>query len=261
MLLVQSGFEIFQDITVFIIGLVAIFAVILIGDYLKNKELASAYFTRKMIHVAAGTIYLLSWLFFSGAWFSPYIATIGAGIFVLLFFLIGSGIIKNDKFVASMCRSGEASELLRGTLFYAVVMMIASIFFWTSIPFTSVYSPVSIVLILTLAFGDGLADVVGRKANRLKYNVFAEKSVPGSLAMFIFSLVSTLVVMAIFSYNIVEMWLLITIIIFIATIVEAISPREMDNLTIPAVIIISFFLIGPIVVPSAQWSLFHVFTP
>ncbi|MHA1450843.1 MAG: diacylglycerol/polyprenol kinase family protein [Candidatus Hodarchaeales archaeon] len=253
MLFVPNGLELLQDLTVFIIGLILIFIVIIIGDLLKNKEMATAYFTRKMIHVTAGTIYLLSWLFFSGEWFSPYIAVAGAGTFVLLFSLVGSGIIKNEKFVASMCRSGEASELLRGTLFYAIVMMIASMFFF--------YSPVSIVLVMTLAFGDGLADVVGRKANRMKFKVFAEKSVPGSAAMFFFSLISSLVVLAIFNYDLVEMWPLITLIILVATIVEAISPKEMDNLTIPAVIIIVFFLLTPVMVPSAQWSLFHVFVP
>ncbi|MHA1169127.1 MAG: diacylglycerol/polyprenol kinase family protein [Candidatus Hodarchaeales archaeon] len=253
MLFVPNGLELLQDLTVFIIGLILIFIVIIIGDLLKNKEMATAYFTRKMIHIAAGTIYLLSWLFFSGEWFSPYIAVAGAGTFALLFSLVGSGIIKNEKFVASMCRSGEASELLRGTLFYAIVMMIASMFFF--------YSPVSIVLVMTLAFGDGLADVVGRKANRMKFKVFAEKSVPGSAAMFFFSLISSLVVLAIFNYDLVEMWPLITLIILVATIVEAISPKEMDNLTIPAVIIIVFFLLTPVMVPSAQWSLFHVFVP
>ncbi|MFW9991570.1 MAG: diacylglycerol/polyprenol kinase family protein [Candidatus Odinarchaeota archaeon] len=250
-----------QDITVLIIGLVIIFLVIAVGDLLKKKGMATSYFTRKLIHILVGTIYLLSWLFMSGQWFSPYIASVGPGLFSLLFFLIGTGIIRNEQFIVSMSRSGEANELLRGTFYYTVFMVIASLFFWSNYPLTADSSPVSVILILTLAFGDGLADVIGRKANRMKFKIFAEKSIPGTLTMLLSSLITSFAVLALFGYDILAMGMLTVIVILVATIVEACSPSESDNVTIPLSIIIVFVVLTPLLYPSAPWVVFNINMP
>jgi len=50
-----------------------------------------------------------------------------------------------------------------------------------------------------------LADIVGRKMDMYKYKILAEKSIPGTLAMLISSLIGCFLYFLIFNYNILEM--------------------------------------------------------
>ncbi|MFX0204979.1 MAG: hypothetical protein ACFFDT_03270, partial [Candidatus Hodarchaeota archaeon] len=165
MQILPAEFALIQDILILIAVLIVVLLFITLMYVIRKKEVISQYFSRKLIHICAGPTFVLSFIFYSGSWFSPYIASILPGIFVLLFFLIGVGIIKNEHFVHSMSRSGDPRELLRGTFYYACVGGIVTLFFWTSYPPTASSSPISIVIISTLAFGDGFADIVGRKVN------------------------------------------------------------------------------------------------
>ena len=72
-----------------------------------------------------------------------------------------------------VCRS----ELLRGPLYYVLVLMAATTVYWRD-------SPVGVVAMSLMCGGDGLADVVGRRlgqGNRLPWN--PAKSWAGSAAM------------------------------------------------------------------------------
>ena len=58
------------------------------------------------------------------------------------------------------------SELLRGPLYYVLVLMAATVVYWRE-------SPVGVVAMSLMCGGDGLADVVGRRlghGNRLPWN-------------------------------------------------------------------------------------------
>lgn len=69
------------------------------------------------------------------------------------------------------------SELLRGPLYYVLVLMAATVVYWRE-------SPVGVVAMSLMCGGDGLADVVGRRlgqGNRLPWN--PAKSWAGSAAM------------------------------------------------------------------------------
>ncbi|UCG90377.1 MAG: phosphatidate cytidylyltransferase [Candidatus Heimdallarchaeota archaeon] len=250
-----------QDILVLILTIVLIILFISLNFWFRKKGITSQYVTRKLIHLTAGPTLLISFIFYSGQWFSPYIASIAPGIFVILFLLIGSGKIKSEHFVQSMSRSEDPRELLRGTFYYVLVGVFVTIFCWTSIPLTEHSSPVSIVVVSTLAFGDGLADIVGRKINRMKFKVFAEKSVPGSLAMFISSLLSCFFFLVIFGYNLESTVLLSVLAILAGTGAEALSPSEVDNISVSLATIIVFALLAPILAPSASWAVFYVYLP
>jgi dolichol kinase len=235
-----------------------------VNDWLKKKDIVSQYFTRKVIHVVAGPALIVSFIFYSGMWYSPYIALVAPLLFAFLFLLIGTGMINNnlsERFIQSMSRSGDPKELMRGTFYYCLVGVSLTLISWTSIPLKTSYSPMSIVIAMTLAFGDGFADIVGRKINRMKFKIIAEKSVPGSLAMFLTSVITCFITLAIFGYDLIEMGLLTLIVILIATIIEALSPRETDNITIPMAIVITMVILSPLLVPSATWSLFYIHLP
>lgn len=254
-------FALIQDILVLIVVLIAVLLFITFNYLMRKKGIISQYFSRKIIHICAGPTFILSFIFYSGSWFSPYIAAILAGTFVLLFFLIGSEIVENEQFVKSMSRSGNPRELLRGTFFYALVGGIVTLFFWTSYPQTSSSSPVSIVIIATLAIGDGFADIVGRKVNKMNFKILAKKSVPGTLTMFIFSIITCFFGFLFFGYDLETVfWLSLAAVLF-ATIIEAVSPSETDNITIPIAVILTFVVLTPILAPTAPWSVFYIHLP
>jgi len=159
---------------------------------------------------------------------------------VLLFIGIGSGKVKNEAFVASMSRSGDPRELLRGTLYYAIMIVIVTVL-WFYVP----ANPMAFVILGCLAGGDGLADVIGRKyGGERKFGIGgAEKTIAGSIGMFLGSFLFSYILIAIFSlefavFNLVTLLLPILVISLVATFVEAISPPNLDNWTVPIVVIV-----------------------
>lgn len=69
------------------------------------------------------------------------------------------------------------TELLRGPLFYVMVMTATTLVFWRQ-------SPVGMMVIALMCGGDGLADIIGRKYGSAKLPFNRSKSWAGSLAMF-----------------------------------------------------------------------------
>ncbi len=246
------------DILALIISFVVLLILIRINDILRKRELIPIYVSRKVIHIFAAPIFLLSWLVFSGDYFSRYFAAVVPLLFVLLFLAIGSGMVKNEEFVNTMSREGDPRELLKGTLFYALVMLISCIFFWyvpvdgTLQPNWSIFIPTAILLFGPLAGGDGFADLIGRRFGKRKFHIFADKSLIGTLAMFLFSLLFTFGLLFIFWLSLDPLWLSvnvralivpIVVICLVCTIIEVFSPRNVDNLLIPLFAVITLFVL------------------
>ncbi|KAH8941238.1 hypothetical protein BDL97_14G027100 [Sphagnum fallax] len=90
---------------------------------------------------------------------------------------LGLGLLKNDALVKAISREGDKRELLKGPLYYAISITVATVCFWRN-------SPVGAVAVANLCAGDGFADIVGRNygTEKLPYN--HSKSYIGSLAFF-----------------------------------------------------------------------------
>jgi len=237
---------------------VLILLLIRINDILRKKEAIPVYISRKVIHLFAAPLWLITWLLFSSDMYSRYFATVVPIIFMLLFLGIGTGMMKNEEFVRTMSRSGEPRELLKGTLFYTIIMIISSILFWfvpvdiANVPQFAIFVPTAILVFGPLAGGDGFADIIGRKWGKRKFKIFAEKSLEGTIAMFLFSFLFSYFLLGIFwlvlnpvyptAIDPINYLILILIISIIATIAEILSPSGFDNLVVPIVIIIVVYI-------------------
>ncbi|PNH10638.1 putative phytol kinase 3, chloroplastic, partial [Tetrabaena socialis] len=74
-------------------------------------------------------------------------------------------------------RSGRRQELLSGPLLYGAVHVVATVLFWTS-------TPSGVIAIAVLCFGDGAAELAGRRATaKLWHN--RKKTWAGSFACFV----------------------------------------------------------------------------
>jgi len=102
--------------------------------------------------------------------------------------------------------------------------------------------------ILPMAYGDASASLVGEKYGKRKYRIFARKSLEGSAAMFLMSLLSfaaSLVFFsAIYSFPVLDMLLGALGVAVVATLAEGLSPLGFDNITVPILSAIAFLALG-----------------
>lgn len=144
--------------------------------------------SRKIIHTLSAPLFLLCWPIFSNA----YGARVFASIVPLLntFRLIAAGTDGSDTELAgAISRSGDAKEALGGPFIYVLVLLGCTLIFWTD-------SPIGIVAISTMAVGDGLADLIGRRygsSNKWFFN--KQKSMAGSAAFVLGSFVASCVLL------------------------------------------------------------------
>ena len=251
-----TGLDLVWDIVAFFISLILVMMVVQINAAIEKSGKLSTTVTRKIIHIFAAPVWILSWMLFSGGIFSRWLAIIVPIFFVLQFIAIGTGKVENEEFVRSMSRSGDPKELLGGTLYYAIIMVIFGIL-WFYVPVGTIIgaTPTALIVIGCLAGGDGLADVIGRKFGGDKKFGFggSERTIVGSIGMFIGSFLFSYILLIIFSleipaFDVIALMVPVLLISLVATIVEALSPKGLDNWTVTIAVVIMIVLM-PFIFP------------
>ncbi|ONK77078.1 uncharacterized protein A4U43_C02F2880 [Asparagus officinalis] len=202
-------------------------------EELAKRRVFEQKLNRKLVHISIGLAFMLFWPLFSAGSQAPFLAAVAPGVNIIRMLLMGLGILRNEAMVKSISRYGDYRELLKGPLYYACTITLATSVFWRT-------SPIGIAAICNLCAGDGLADIVGRRLgkNMLPYNI--DKSIEGSVAMATAGFIASILYMHYFSTfgYIEESWgmsirfLLVSI---AAAFVESlpISSELDDNLTVP----------------------------
>jgi dolichol kinase len=244
------------DAVALVISFTAVMAVVQINGILQKKNMLPTVVTRKLVHTLVAPVFILTWPLYTGMWFSRYFAAVVPLMFVALFYAIGSGMMKNEAFVNSMSRSGEAKELLQGTLYYSLLVLITCLL-WFYVPAEGIAAatPNAIIVMGCLAGGDGLADMIGRRYGTRKYGFGGSvKSIEGSVGMFIGSVIFPLKLIWVLSWGI-PAWnvgaFVLPVLVFAigATIIEGITPKNLDNWTI-AIGVAAMMLIANAVAPG-----------
>ncbi len=97
-----------------------------------------------------------------------------------------------------------------------------------------------------MAYGDAFAAIIGEKYGKRRYHIFSNKSIEGSGAMFLMSVVSVEVSLLFFSTLYSLPLLALTLVALagglVATLAEAFSPLGFDNLTVPLFGVVVFLL-------------------
>ncbi len=184
--------------------------------------------SRKFIHIMLGNWWLIAMYFFNNVWFAA---------FVPLTFVIINYISYKKDIIKVMEREEDKKDGL-GTVYYACSLLILVI-----ITFGVLNKPIlGLVPILVMAFGDGLAAIFGKLIKSKKYKVYdTEKSIAGSLTMFI---VSFIIISIYLVYINSPFWYLKGIIIsLIITVLEAISIKGTDNITVPIATLIMLMFV------------------
>lgn len=180
----------------------------------KGKEV-----TRKYIHIMLSNIWFISMAFFDN-----YII---AAILPMLFVIINS---LSYKFNLIKIMEREDKKEGIGTVYYAISLTVLSLVtFYINKPILALPG------ILIMGHGDGLAAVIGQKVKSKSFNILGStKSIAGSATMLIVSLIISILI---FSFIGIEYLILKAFLIaIIATILEAISVKGLDNITVPLII-------------------------
>lgn len=223
-----------------VVALIIVYAYVIVIFFLAEKVLKSRpEVSRKFLHIMIGNM-IFAMPFFSDAWVMLLFITLP--ITVALFFLTEYSPIKIEN---EMTESGHAL----GLFFYAGIWSILLFIFPIMIDPNLLW--IVALAIVPLVYGDGFAALVGGKWGKVKYHVFGgEKSLEGSLAMFAVTAVLAVFVWMFYialGYTLPEFnfWYIL-IISAIATVCEAVSYGGVDNLTVPAVTSILYYIVATV---------------
>lgn len=172
---------------------------------------------RKVVHIGTGNVILLAW------WFNiPASIGIAASILASLLTLLSY----RFPLLPGINSVGRKSL---GTFFYSISIGILIAYFWY---LKQQYY--AVLGILIMAWGDGLAALIGQRFGKHKYYVLGgQKSIEGSLTMTVVSFIISILILLNVQGNTWESYLVSVIIALVATGLEAISFLGIDNLTVP----------------------------
>ncbi len=239
-----------EDIVVYFIAVFYAVIILTIADITRKRRNLGSETTRRIVHLFAG----------AAIWTVPYyphpwVATLVALTFVIMLALANTE--RFSGFFAAMARPEDLEHnSVRGPFWYAVsITLLTGIFTFTG--YQELYF-IPAAAIHIMMFGDGMSAPIGMRYGRTTTRVIfgSNRSVPGTLAVFIFGFFGSLLAFwwfGIFSLaspvfivggNVLwfEMIVLALVGAISATTVEFVSPKGTDNITLPLITCMIIFL-------------------
>ena len=211
-------------------------------DFFAHRGWVESRLSRKLIHIGTGPIFVLCWLMFPDVPSSRWLAALVPFAITLQFALVGLDIMKDEASVKAMSRTGDRREILRGPLYYGIMFVVLTIVFWKD-------SPVGMTALMIMCGGDGIADLVGRRFNSNKLPYSPDKTVAGSVSVFLGGWLLSAFVLGIyvgagiFTKLFGSYVLPLTIVAFVSMLVESLPFKDIDNITVTmTAAILGYFL-------------------
>ena len=212
-------------IAIFVIAL-WIITILVIAFLCKRYFPKKEELSRKIIHIGTGPVILLAWLFDipkNIAFLSAFFITVALGVNYQYRLLPAIEDVERKSF---------------GTIAYGISITLLLLLFWPN------YASSVCIGVLSMAFGDGLAGLIGRSVKSPKWSILGQtKSILGTLTMGTVVAITTETITSI--NNVAIQPLEIIVISLIATALEQISPWGIDNITVPiGVSCLGIWLVG-----------------
>ncbi len=213
-----------------IVTFAASLAFLRLMNFIAHRGWMDSKLSRKVIHIGTGPLFVLCWLLFKDTPDARWLAALVPFAITVQFALIGFGVMKDDASVQSMSRTGDPKEILRGPLYYGIMFVVLTLVYWRD-------SPIGIIALMMMCGGDGIADVVGRRFVSPKLPWSKEKSVAGTLGVFLGGwLMSAMVIyifvaVGVFAGAFTSYLLPITGIALAGALVESLHYKDIDNIS------------------------------
>lgn len=211
-------------------------------NILAVRGIISSSITRKIIHIGTGPLFVICWFLFPDKPISRYLAAFVPLLIVIQVLLVGLGKMKDHASVKSMARTGARDELLKGPLFYGIIFVLLTVFFWKT--------AYAVIPLMMLCGGDGVADLVGSRISSKILPWTKKKTVLGSFSMLVGGFLFSWLLIAIFKQDLNQVILQknyifsILVVSLVTTLVESVTPSDYDNLTVPvAALLMSLILL------------------
>jgi len=203
-----------------IIGLVLVYTYVVLLLIITEKVLHKyPVASRKILHIMTGNIAFILPLFQT----REVMAFLAAGPFILFTFLMSP-----YSPIKSIRGKTSAAGHSMGLVYYAITWTIMAYVFFD-------HMEIIAIGIFAMSFGDGFASLLGTTFGKRKYKIVGdEKSYLGSFFMFVFTLIMMTVALIYFNVEVTSTKLLVLpFIALIVTLVEAITPKGLDNISVP----------------------------
>ncbi len=209
-----------------------VFTIIVISEILRKKAKWKNEDTRKFIHIGVSHWWLFAMLTIDDIKFA---------IIPPILFIILNYISYKRNLFDSMERKEKGSDL--GTIYFPISLLILVLFTWEGGFQELKY--IGATGILIMGYGDGLAAIVGQKRGKHRYKIWGiKKSIEGSMAMFLLSFIVCIVILFVYKGYDISFIKIAIIIASVATLLEALTPKGMDNLSVPMITsLLLYFLI------------------
>ena len=175
-------------------------------------------FTRKVIHIAAGSWVIAIIYIFEHLWWG----VVPTASFVILNYIF---------YRFTIFKAMDARGSTPGTVYFALSITILLLLLWPR-----GQEGIVAVGVMPMTWGDAFASLIGVRWGRHRYEALgSRRSWEGSAAMFVFSLLATFVVLLLVGLPLspAEGFLYSFLMALGATLVEAFSPWGLDNLSVP----------------------------
>ncbi len=174
--------------------------------------------SRKILHVMVGNIVFILPIFQT----REVMAFIAAAPFIVLTFLVGP-----NSPIKGLSKVSQVGHGL-GLVYYAISWTLLAYLFFDRLWIVGVG-------ILAMSYGDGFASIFGARFGKHAYQVFHDKkSVEGSAIMFLTTLPLLVINLLFYSMPLtVHIIAVLILVSLLATVVEGLTPKGLDNLTVP----------------------------
>ncbi|XP_065872699.1 probable phytol kinase 1, chloroplastic isoform X1 [Euphorbia lathyris] len=238
-----SGGSLFQDVGATAAVLVGAYGLVQAFDTLTQRNIIQQNLSRKFVHVLSGLLFAISWPIFSTSTEARYFAALVPLVNSIRLLVYGFSLAKDEGLIKSITREGNPKELLRGPLYYVIVLILCALVFWRQ-------SPVGVISIAMMCGGDGVADIVGRRFGSIKLPYNPQKSWAGSISMFISGFLISLGMLYYYSalgcFQLDWSWTIqrVAWVGLVATAVESLSTSETvdDNISVPLTSMLAAYL-------------------
>jgi len=224
---------ILRDVGATLLSTVLAFLVVKLIIYGFDEGYYNSKISRKLSHTCLAPFFMLVYPIFSPADGARFFAAVVTLVNAVRLYLAGSG-GGESSLAKSVSRSGDSAEALGGPFIYVCLLTVFILAFWRS-------NMIGIVAASTMAAGDGMADLVGRKFGKDNKWWFSDsKSVAGTVAFVVSASFTSYGLVNWFQYtgclqialSPMDLALRITAISVLCAIVELL-PIGDDNFTVP----------------------------
>ena len=204
-----------SDLLALLIAFLYVSIVLAVSEISRRSLRLSVDLTRKFVHIAVGMIAFPLVILFQAWQFA---------IIPPLVFIVVNYVSYRRQIFAGM-ETGERGQL--GTVYFPISFSILIPLLWPQ-------PALLVASLMPLTWGDAFAALIGQRFGARRFTILGQtRSIEGTSAMFVFSLLAVFLTLLFFAQPIATSFVFALIVALIASIVEAFSPFGIDNLTVP----------------------------